>query len=289
MKEKISIKTKLILLTGVILWASAFAGIRAGLEGYTPGALALLRFLIASVCMLIMHSFISKKIPITWRDRGILLLIGLLGLGVYNIALNHGELEVSSGIASFIVSLSPLVSLIFALIFLHESITPGMVVGMLISVLGVGLIMLGKTNHFSLQSGFFDVVIAMIVGGFFSVMQKPFLRKYHAIEVTAYIIWGATIFLAVYTPQLLNNIHTASLHATAAVVYLGIFPAAAGYIAWSYALKEMPVAQAVNYLYFLPIIATIIGWLWLGEIPPWISLLGGLVALLGVWIVGRSK
>ncbi|MCC2667478.1 MAG: eamA, partial [Gammaproteobacteria bacterium] len=47
--NKLTLKTKLALLTTVVLWASAFVAIRAGLQGYSPGGLALLRFLIASV------------------------------------------------------------------------------------------------------------------------------------------------------------------------------------------------------------------------------------------------
>jgi len=160
---------------------------------------------------------------------------------------------------------------------------------MLISVVGVGLIMLGKTHHFQMQIGFFYVFIATVTGGIYSVVQKPLLTKYHAIQVTSYIIWGATILLSIYMLQMISNLQTASLHATLAVIYLGIFPATGGYIAWSYALKEMPASQAVNYLYFMPIIATFIGWVWLGETPALLSLIGGVIALLGVWIVSHRK
>jgi len=285
----VALKTKIILLIGITLWASAFAGIRAGLEGYTPGALALLRFLIASICVGILHIRIPNKIPMTWRDRGLLILNGMLGLGLYNITLNYGEMVVPSGIASFIISLSPLVTLVVALFFLNETVTINMVVGMLVSVMGVGLIMVGKAQHFAMQIGLLNVFLAMIIGGVYSVLQKPFLRKYHAIGVTSYIIWGATLLLLIYTPQMLSNIQTASFHATSSVIYLGIFPATGGYVAWSYALKEMPASQASNYLYFMPIIATMIGWVWLGEVPTLMSLMGGVIALLGVWIVNRRR
>lgn len=286
---QVTLKTRIILLIAIILWASAFAGIRAGLQGYTPGALALLRFIVASICMLIMYIMIPKKNPMSLRDGVLLLLIGMLGLGIYNITLNYGEIEVPSGIASFIISLSPLVTVVVAIFFLKETVSINMIVGMLISVLGVFFIMLGKTHHFHLQIGFYYVFIAMLVGGIYSVMQKPFLTKYHAIQVTSYIIWGATILLSIYTSEMLSNIKTASLHATVSVIYLGIFPATGGYVAWSYALKEMPASKAVNYLYLMPIIATVIGYIWLNEVPNFLALIGGLVALLGVWIVSHSK
>ncbi|MEO8401796.1 MAG: EamA family transporter, partial [Gammaproteobacteria bacterium] len=289
MKSYFSLKTKIALFLAVTLWASAFVGIRAGLEGYTPGGLALLRFIIASFCMLIIYFRLPQRTAICWGDKGLLLLVGMFGVGCYNIALNYGEIAVSSGIASFIISLSPIVTLIFAILFLRESISLNMVVGTIISIIGVGLIMLSKTNQFDFHLGVFYVLIASIIGGAYSVLQKPFLKKHHAIEVTAYIMWGATILLLIYAPDALRDIKTASYQATFSVIYLGIFPAAIGYIAWSYGLKEVPASQAVNFLYFMPLIATFLGWVCLGEIPTWLSLVGGLVALFGVWVVNHPR
>ena len=286
-QDTVTLKTKIILLSAVAVWASAFAGIRAGLEGYTPGGLALLRFIIGSVCITIMHLNVKNKIYIPLRDKFLLLLSGMVGLGVYSVALNYGEIHVSAGIASFIISVSPLITMIIALFFLKENVTLRMIVGTLISIFGVGLIMTGKNHEFHVQAGIFYVMISMFISGFFAVMQKPFLKKYHALEVTTYIIWGATLLLFIYTPEMVSSVKTASLHATMAVIYLGIFPTTLGYMAWSYGLKEMPASRAANYLYYMPVIATLIGWVWLGEIPALLSLLGGLVALLGVWIVSH--
>ena len=284
-----SLKTKIALWLAIILWASAFPGIRAGLEGYSPGSLALLRFLVASLCMSLMQFTVYEKTKVTWKDRGYLILIGMFGLGIYNIALNYGEIAVTAGIASFIISVSPIMTLIIAAIFLKEIITIKRFIGMLISMVGIGVITLSKTDYLHFQIGFLYVTIAMIVGGIYTVLQKPLLRKYHAITVTSYIIWGATILLLFYFPSMLQHLRTASFHSTASVIFLGIFPASAGYLAWSYGVKEVPVSQAVNYLYFMPIIATLMGWIWLGEIPAMLALLGGLIALFGVWIAGNAK
>ena len=134
----------------------------------------------------------------------------------------------------------------------------------------------------------FYMILATLVSGCFSIFQKPFLKKYNAIEATAYVIWGGTLFLLFYTSHLQQDLVNASLKTTLTVVYLGIFPAAVGYLAWSYALAEIPATQAASFLYFMPFVATILGWLCLGEVPVALSIAGGLIAISGVWLVNHS-
>lgn len=56
-----SFKVVFIVIIAIVLWASAFIGIRIGLADYSPGALALLRFMIASLCLLIIYSSLGIK------------------------------------------------------------------------------------------------------------------------------------------------------------------------------------------------------------------------------------
>jgi drug/metabolite transporter (DMT)-like permease len=78
--------------------------------------------------------------------------------------------------------------------------------------------------------------------------------------------------------------HT-SLGATFAVLYLGIFPGALAYLTWTYARSRIPASIAASCLYASPVLANIIAWIWLKEVPTILSLLGGFFALLGVTIV----
>lgn len=230
-KQSFSITTKIALAVAIILWASAFVGIRAGLKGYSPGALALLRFLVASVCMIFVYWRLPKREIFQRKDFCLLLLFGAVGLGGYNVFLNYGELAVSAGVASFIVSQSPLLTMMFAIVFLREGFNPLTLVGILISIFGVGLITLSQDSDVKFDIGLVFLLLATLLNGLYSVFQKPFLDKYHAIDVTVFIIWGGTLALLIYTPSLLHDVKTAPWSATLAVIYLGIFPAAVAYIA----------------------------------------------------------
>src|SRR3989338_5940522 len=87
----------------IVSWASAYVGIRIGLTSYSPGALALLRFVVASAAMLIIYWRLpNKQIP---KQSEVLVMagLGIIGFALYNLLLNEGELTVPAGIAGFTI------------------------------------------------------------------------------------------------------------------------------------------------------------------------------------------
>lgn len=283
-----SFQAKFCLVAAIFLWASAFVGIRAALESFSPEGLALLRYLFASLFMTIIYARLPKKKKIKKRDALGLFLVGAIGIGIYNITLNYGEISISSGMASFIISQSPLVTALFAMIFLGERLTALRAIGFLISVIGVGLIAVGERSGFSWDSSIYYMLLATLAGGIYSAMQKPFLKNYNVVEATTLVIWGGTVFLLLFFHSLQKDLAHASLKSILTVAYLGVFPAALGYIAWTRVLSEIPASRAVSFLYFMPFLATLLGWLWLNEVPTVLSLVGGICAIMGVGLVNQS-
>lgn len=285
----LTLKTKLALLTTVVLWGSAFVAIRAGLQGYSPGGLALLRLLTSSIIFYyLLFGSGKKRSPILKRDLYRVLFAGAIGIGCYNIALNYGEILVPAGIASFIVSQIPVVTALLAVIFLREHINRYGLLGIGLSVLGVTMIALSHHAEFKFYLSVFYLIFACFAVGCYNILQKPLFQKYKVMDLTAYAIWGGTIVLLVFLPNLIHDLQHTTLKATATVIYLGIFPGVIGYSTWSYALSTIPASRAASFLYFMPVFATLIGWIWLGEIPALIALVGALIALLGVWVVNHS-
>src|SRR5207248_574778 len=136
----IALGIQLCLWITVFLWSSALVGIRFGLQGYSPGGLAVLRYLIASFSLLILYCKLLQRHVPNWRDLLYMIFIGVVGIGIYNIAINYGEVVIPAGIAGFIIGLMPVFTTIFAFFLLKERVPIKSWLGVFISFLGLLLI-----------------------------------------------------------------------------------------------------------------------------------------------------
>jgi len=278
----------------LLLWASAFAGIRAGMritpagglgaDGYGPGELALLRFSTASAALALYALATRMRLPARSDLPGIGL-AGLLGISIYHVALNFGEVTVQAGAASLLISAAPVFTALLSALFLQERLTRLGWSGILLAFAGVALIAISGGGGLHFTPGALLILLSAVVAAAFNILSKKGLRRYAALEFTSYAIWAGTLPLLVFLPGLIRQFRVAAPPATFAVVYLGIFPAAIAYVLWNYALSRMPASLLSSFLYLSPVIASFIAWLWLGEVPALLTILGGAIAILGVILV----
>lgn len=276
-----TVKTVLALATTLLVWSSAFVGIRAGLRGYSPGQVALLRYLVASAVLATYCALRGVALPAR-RDWGVIVVSGALGFTVYNLAINSGERTVTAAAASFVGNTTPVFSALLAVVVLRERLAKAGWIGIGMSCAGALLIAVGEGGGFRLEPGVFLVLTAAMAQSIYFVLQKPLLRRYAPLPLTSLALWMGTAFLLPFLPGLLAQVPRAPLGATLAVVYLGVFPAAVGYVAWGYVLARLPVGNTASFLYVVPLLTTGIGWVWLGEMPAALSFVGGALSIAGV-------
>ena len=192
----------------------------------------------------------------------------------------------SAGAAAFIVNVAPILTAILATIFLRERFSAWGWGGALISFAGVGLIALGQPGGLAFGGGASLVAGAALCTASYFVIQRPLVPRYGALACTAYTLLAGALFLLPFLPGAFPRLvapEDARLAAT--VVALGVFPAAIGYAAWTYALGRFGAARAANFLYLVPPVAALVGYGALGESLSALTLVGGAIAILGVVIV----
>ena len=269
-------------MIATLLWASAFPATRYALNYYSPVSLMVMRFVAASVTLIIVGAFKKISLPKV-KDIPIFIASGLSGVFLYSYLFNTGSVSVPAGVSSFIIASSPIFTLILTRIFLKEIVKPLCWVGVLISFGGLAAVTLTQTTEFSFDIGVILVVCAALCSGAYSAIMRVLTKKYTALEATTYTIIAGTLGTLLFLPTAIGEMPNSNLTVNLIVIFMGIFPAAIAYLAWSYALsKAHKTANVTVFSYLIPFISALIAYVWLRETLTVFVLIGGMVIIGGM-------
>lgn len=273
----------------LVLWSSAFVAIRHLGRDFSPGALSLGRLLVGSLALGIVAYLAARRRGQPWlpcptaREGVSVSVIGVLWFGVYNLALNEGELRVDAGTAAMLIQVSPVLIALLAAVFLHEPFTRWLAVGLAVAFAGVALI-----ASSSAQAGDRDVLgvvlclIAAVAYAISLVVQKSVVRTLSALHVTWLACSIGALVCLPWAPRLAHEVAAAPASSTWWLVYLGIFPTAVAFTTYAIALSHLDASRLGVSTYLVPPITIVLALVLLGEAPPATAYLGGALTLLGV-------
>lgn len=271
----------------VVFWASAFVSIRSAGESYSPGALALGRLATAAVLL----GIFAAVRRVGWPDRRAwpgILVSGVLWFGGYMVFLNWGERQVDAGTAALVVNIGPILIALLGGWLLREQVPRSLLFGIAVSFAGtvvVGLSLSGGDG-----SSLFGVLLCFLAAVTYAigvVAQKPALKYGSALQVTTYSTLVATVVLLPFGWVLAREAADAPLSATLNMLYLGVGPTAIAFTTWAYALARTTAGKLGATTYVVPALVVLMSWLFLDEVPGWLTLAGGALCLAGVAVSRR--
>ena len=277
-----------------LIWGTTYLGIRVTLETMPPGLMSGLRWLIAAALLLAYMRARSEPLPPPSRWPGIALM-GFLLLGMGNGGVAYAEQWVPSGLAAVLVATSPFwMAGVEAMFRNGERLTGRTFAGLLVGFAGIVILVWPElTLGSSASQSFLIGVVLLQIASFGWALGSAYSRRHgrqdHVVGTAALQMLAGGIMLGGF--GLVRGEWSAiafNARTTTALLYLATVGAVGGFVAYTYALRHLPVSFVSLYAYINPVIAVGLGVLFLGE--PFnlrIGIAAGLV-LLGVGIV-RSR
>lgn len=257
-----------------LIWGTTYLAIRISLESIPPLLMAALRWIAAGGLLIVVLKLRGESMP-DRREWPMLTLLGVLLLGVGNGAVVWAEQTVPSGLTAVLVATSPFwMVAIDALMPEGDRLTLRRTLGLLVGFCGIVMLVWPEIRVDKGGRAFLGGVIAAqiacagwAIGSSFSRKRDRGEAKHGNVLVTAAfeMLFGGIALLAVALaigewPRLAFTTRSAG-----ALLYLIFVGAIAGFSAYTYALKHLPVAMVSLYAYVNPIIAVVLGTLILGE------------------------
>jgi drug/metabolite transporter (DMT)-like permease len=269
----------LALITTAVIWGTTAIGIKVALETYQPFILSVGRWLISLAIMLPMMRRFGIR-PILDRRTFVLGLFGILG---FNAFFTLGLERTTAANGSLINGALPVVVALLSFLLLGERLAPIRISGIVISMIGVAITILGATLDASVLGNvlIFGAVLSWAV---YTIYNRERMKG----ENTMGIIAGSALFgVAMMIPLAAlewaqETPETPTLKLAAIILYLSLGPAMAANYMWVFALTRVPASQAAVFSNLTPIVGIVLAGLILDEPITVYHVVGSILVIAGV-------
>ncbi|HEY8391330.1 MAG TPA: DMT family transporter [Capillibacterium sp.] len=284
------------VLTSFIFGLS-FLFTKDALAYVTTHQLLAFRFLTAALLMTLLRVCGLIKIDFRHRPVGRIILPALFEPVLYFIFETVGIKLTTSSEAGLIIALIPVFVTILAILILKEHPRLLQVAAILISVAGVGFIVLGS-GEFTVSGhtlGLLALLGAVLSAAFFNIFSRRLSREFRPIEITyvmmvvgALIFSGLALFDTLREPDPLAVFSLLRIKEVwSAVLYLGICSSVVAFFGMNYYIAKLGAARSAVFANLTTIVSVAAGFCFRGEPLYWYHLVGGVLILLGVWGTNR--
>jgi drug/metabolite transporter (DMT)-like permease len=284
-------------LLAIIFWGFSFIATKVVLREVHPFTLLTLRFGIGGLLLLLVQLQRNRGFLKTFssKDWVSIIFLAIVGISGHTLLQAYGLLYTSATNTGWIVAITPIFITIAARLFLGERITARRMIGILVGFCGIFLVIskgVFSLSIFRFGSTFGDILalISAITWTAFTVGGKGLLSRFSPLAaITPIMIVGCLITLPfTWLKWEWDILFRLSLTGWTGILFLGVFCSGLAYLFWYSALEKNDSGVVGIYLYLEPLVTLIGAYFLLKEEIEWITLWGGGMILLGVYLAARK-
>jgi drug/metabolite transporter (DMT)-like permease len=277
-------------LLSVSFWGVSFVSAKAVLGKLDPYSLLVLRFGIGALFLLMILLLNRSRLRISIGYIPHLVVLGILGVFIHQVLQATSLLTINASSAGWLISFSPIFTVLLSVLFLHEKMDVKKALGMLVAITGVFIVTTTRSGHsfeFALNIGFILMILSTLNWAVYSILLKKLQIPYPALVVTFYM---SLIGFVLTLPFMIRNRGWESVPLLtetewAHLLFLGIFVSGIGYWYWGKALEVLDASRVSIFIYLEPLVTLIAAIILLHEKFILISAAGGIIIMIGVAIV----
>lgn len=282
----------LAMVAAVLIWGAAFSGVKVVVDQLGPAGLTAARSLTTALAFTVLHlAHASPRPDYHAGDTMRLAVAGIASVAGYSFATAWGMQYVSAGVASVIVSTTPLMVALLARITIGEPMGRRRVAGMLLALVGVGVISVAAGGGFTARrvAGLAVLLLAPFSWALYTVVTKPMADRYDPVRLNLIGAWAA---VAVTSPFLVSSrdaLLALPLSGWLWLAYLGGVVGGISMVVYAWALRRWSAAGIASFAFLVPVAGVLWAWALLDETPSPGMVSGGLLVIAGLVLVWRSR
>jgi len=282
--------TAALLLT-MLIWAGSFIFTKISLNEIKPYNLAFYRFVLASPVLLAIVYLRGYLQPIKMVDLPKIVILAVTGVTFLYVLQFLALMYTTATNSSILINMSVIFVAVMSF-FLGEKFTKLKVLGLFLSFVGAFLVISnGRLEFFS--SDTFKGDILMIFDGFlwaiYTIVGKDLLRKYNPYSLTAHaFLIGSILLLPFALYEGLVNPMSLSMIVWISLLYLSLLCSVFAYLVWYGSLTKMDATKVAVFVYIVPFFTAVMAFLVLREQISLYTVIGGILTMIGVYLVEKN-
>jgi drug/metabolite transporter (DMT)-like permease len=282
------------LVLMAIIWGVNYSVVKSGLRTLPPLAFNGSRILLASVVLFVIAALVRDAKWPSREDTRSLLVLGVLGNGVYQLLFIFGLSRTRAGVAALIVAAGPAWIAIISRLLGRERVSRNGWIGIGLQLVGVGCVV-SSTQSFGgggeVLLGAALIMLGSIAWGLFSVLLQPYTQRAHPLHLSAITMAsGAVIILVAAAPDLLRlDWGGVTPSAWGSILYAGLGALVVAYLLFYRGVRVLGPTRTALYSNLQPVFALAVAWLMLGEQPSGWQLIGAAFIMGGLLLSRFSR